>query len=309
MIDNVTLTFLPQTRDDFLLYQSILTQFRYKRQMVIESLDSHLKLFIYTQKKILQIKVFHLNEFLEVKEITNEDYIRFENQINQSIKHLNLSLARLRLTRIDYKLDLKLPEIEMQEYLYVFSKLRQKYYSLEKKVYWNDDKTKIESVYYKGARFSINVYDKQTQLYKKSINNPTYANVFRIEVQVKTRELTNYCKSYGTTKELINFWHSSVRNYFFNDLLIEKFLYTGDYYNLQNINYMLDNIKLCTHQKIIKFCEHIAETDITEAINILSRGTALKYIKELTNRNINPVMIKNLSSLSGIKSILEETAI
>lgn len=309
MIDNVTLTFLPKTREDFVLYNSILAQFKYKRKHVFVSLTSNIKLCIYTQQKFLQIKVFHLNDFLKVKDITTGDYINFETKFNDSIKHFNLSLDNLRLTRIDYKLDLRLPEIEMKEYLYVFSKLRQSYYSLKKKVYWNHDKSKVESVYYKGNRFNINVYDKQNQLSKKGIHDPIYENVLRIEVQVKTRELTDYCKLYGTTKELINFWHSDVRNVFFNDLLIGKFLYTGDYYDLQNINQILSSIKPSTHQRIIKFCEYIAETDITEAVNTYSRGTALKYIKELTNKNINPVPIKSMSRLLGIKSILEEKAI
>ncbi|UWG97771.1 hypothetical protein LPY66_02810 [Dehalobacter sp. DCM] len=210
------------------------------------------------------------------------------------------------MTRIDLKVDLKLSEAEMQEYLYIFSKLRQKYYSLKKKVYYNEDNSNIESVYYKGSRFNINVYDKQNQLKKKGIDNPTYKNVFRLELQIKSKELSAYCKRFGTSKELINFWDIAVRDYFFNNLLIEKFLYNGDYYNQNNINFKLEDIKLSTQQKLLEFCRNIAETDITEASKKLSRGTASKYIKELTEREINPVMIKRFDYLAGLKTIIEE---
>lgn len=308
MIDNVTLTFLPKTREDFKIYDSILSQFKYKRQIVMEPLGSYVRLFIYTQKKFIQIKVFHLNEFLGVNEVTNKDYIQFENQIMEYINPLKLSLDNLILTRIDYKLDTRLSEIEMQEYLYIFSKLRQSYYSLKKRVYWNEDKSGVESVYYKGTRFNINVYDKQNQLNKRGIHDPMYADTLRIELQVKTRELTSYCTAYGVTKRLINFWDMSVRNYFFDYILIERFLYSGDHFNLEMIESMLIDVKLSIKQKIIKFCASIGDTDITEATKTLSRGTSAKYIKELNDRDINPIPITRLNNLRGLKKIMEEKA-
>lgn len=306
MIDNVTLTFCPKTREDYTLYNSILSNYKYMRNLVIESIDTYVKLLIFTEKKFIQIKVFHIKEFLNLNEVTNGDYIRFVSQLNNHIKPLNISLDNFILTRIDLKVDLKLSEAEMQEYLYIFSKLRQKYYSLKKKVYYNEDNSNIESVYYKGSRFNINVYDKQNQLKKKGIDNPTYKNVFRLELQIKSKELSAYCKRFGTSKELINFWDIAVRDYFFNNLLIEKFLYNGDYYNQNNINFKLEDIKLSTQQKLLEFCRNIAETDITEASKKLSRGTASKYIKELTEREINPVMIKRFDYLAGLKTIIEE---
>lgn len=306
MIDNVTLTFLPKSRNDFLLYESILSRFQYKREKIIKKLESNIVLCIFTKKKYIQVKVFRLSEYLCLGEITNLDYIKFEKQLNDSIKDLNLSLTQLRLTRIDYKLDLKMTDIEMQEYLYIFSKLRQRYYSLKKDIYYNQEMSRIESIYYKGAKFNINIYDKQNQLNKNGIYDSTYNNILRVEVQIKSKELSYYCKSHRIEKELKNFWQTSVRDNFFNDLLINKFLYTGDYYNLNDIKGLLDNIKQSAQQKILKFCKHIAEEDITEAINSLSRGTAIKYINELSRRNINPITTKNLNKLFGIKTILEQ---
>jgi hypothetical protein len=306
MIDNINLCFTPKNTEDYKLYESILSNFQYKRNMIIESLDENIKLYIFTDKKFIIFKIFHMNEYMGLNEITNKDYFQFQNQFNNAVKFLGINLDMLKLTRIDYKLDLKLSEEEMQEYLYIFSKLRQHYYSLEKKVYWNSDKTKLETVYYKGARFNLNLYDKHAQLLKKGINDPIYDDVLRLELQVKSRELTEYCKAFGISKELLNFWHTSVREDFFNSLLIEKFLYSGDYFNLKNVKKQTKDIKQCTQQKIIEFCKSVVEADITEAINTLSRGTATKYIKELTVRKINPVTIKNFDYLLGIKTILEE---
>ncbi len=178
--------------------------------------------------------------------------------------------------------------------------------TLTKKVYWNSDKTKLETVYYKGVNFNLNLYCKQAQLLKKGINDPIYDDVLRLELQVKSRELTEYCKIQGLAKDLINFWHTSMREDFFNSLMIEKFLYSGDYFDLKNVKKQTKDIKQNTQQKIIKFCKSIAESDITDAINTLSRGTTTKYIKELSTRNINPVTIKNFDYLLGIKAILEK---
>jgi len=306
MIDNINLCFTPKTREDYILYESILNKYQYKRNMIIESLDENIKLYIFTDKKFIILKVFHMNEYMGLNETTNKDYFQFQNQFNNTVKFLGINLDMLKLTRIDYKLDIRISKSEIQEYLYIFSKLRQRYYSLEKKVYWNTDKTKLETVYYKGSKFNINIYDKQAQLSKRGINDPVFNDVLRLELQVKSRELTNYCKATGTTKELVNFFHTSVRQDFFDSILIDKFLYSGDYYNLKNVKKQINNVKASTQQKIIAFCKHIVKEDITAAIDTLSRGTVSKYINELTSRNINPITIKNLDSLLGIKSILVE---
>lgn len=274
MIDNITLTFSPKSREDFLLYESISSLYNYRRNVIIESLSLNIKLFIFPDKRFLQFKIFHLAEYLYLNEVTNRDYLSFEQQFNKDISELNISLNVLRLTRIDFKIDLKVSDIEMQEYLFAFSKLRQQYYSLHKRVYFTDDKSGVESVYYKGSKFNINIYDKQIQLNKKGINDPFFEGILRIELQLKTKELSDYCKATGASKELINFWHTSVRDDFFEKILIEKFLYVGDYFSIQNVKKQIKEIKTNTKQKIIKFCRKIAKEGITEAINTLSRNTA-----------------------------------
>ncbi len=133
MIDNINLCFTVKNIEDYLLYESILSKFQYKRNMIIESLDENIKLYIFTDKKFIIFKVFHMNEYMGLNEITNKDYFQFQNQFNSAVRFLGISLDMLKLTRIDYKLDLKLSDEEIQEYLYIFSKLRQRYYSLEKK--------------------------------------------------------------------------------------------------------------------------------------------------------------------------------
>lgn len=310
MIDNINLCWIPNTYEDHLLYESILKRFPYRRDIIIESIDNNIKLYISTSDtRYIVFKVFKLAEYLGLNEITSRDYYQFKTQFNKAIRPFNLSLDNLKGTRLDTKLDMKLSDEKIQEYLYCFAKLRKRYYSIEKRVYYSkEDSSRIESVYYKGSRFNFNLYDKQNQLSKRGIIDPIYDNVLRIEIQVKSKELSEYCKKQGITKELCNLWNSSVREDFFNDLLIEKFLYSGDYYNLQNVRKQTKDMKQSLQQKIIQFCKNVAEADITEAINTLSRGTASKYIKELTNRNINPIIIKNFDALLGIKTILEEKA-
>lgn len=308
MIDSFTLCWTPNTREEHLLYEFIMNQFQYRRKMIIESIDKNIKIFISTgDKRFILFKLFYLAEYLGLNEITNRDYFQFKTQFEKVLRPYNLSLDNMRVTRIDYKLDMKLQEDEMQEYLWCFSKLRQRYYSMEKRVYYSqEDDSKIETVYYKGTRFNFNIYDKQKQLRKRDVSDPIYNDILRIEIQVKSKELKEYCKKQGMTKELCNLWNVSVREDFFNDLLIEKFLYSGNYYNLQNVKKQTKGMKLSLQQKIIQFCKLVMEADITEAIDTMSRSTAIKYIKELTNRNINPIMIKNFDTLLGIKTILEE---
>lgn len=308
MIDNVNVLFQPKTREDYKLFESILSKHQYKRNLIIESIDKYIKLYIFTDKKFIVFKVFHLNEFMGLGQTTNRDYYQFENQFNKAIKFLGISLEMLKVTRVDYKLDVHVSQCEMQEYLYIMSKLRQRYYSMEKRVFYNEDNSKIESVYYKGGKgfCNINIYDKQTQLSKRGINDPVLDNVLRFELQIKSKQLTEYCKRTGVTKELVNFFHTSVRNEFFETILIDKFLYSGDYYNVKNIKKQTKDVNATTQEKIIALCKQIALADITEAIKTLSRGTVSKYINELTSRNINPISIKNFDSLLGIKSILEE---
>ncbi len=308
MIDNINLLFKPRNRENYILFKSILNKYQYKRNLIIEPLDKNIKLYIFTDKKFIVFKVFHLNEFMGLNTITNRDYQQFVNQFNKAVKFLGINVDMLTLSRCDYKLDIHVSQNEMQEYLYIMSKLRQRYYSMEKRVFFNEDKSKIESVYYKGGKgfCNVNIYDKQAQLNKRGINDPVLKNILRFELQVKSKQLTEYCKRTGCTKELVNFFHTTARLEFFETILIYKFLLSGDYYNIKNIRKQIKDIKTNTQQKIIAFLKQVALADITEAIDCLSRGTATKYIKELTSRNINPISIKNFDSLLGIKSILEE---
>lgn len=308
MIDNINLLFQPKTRKDYKLFESILNKYQYKRNLIIESINRNINIYIFTDKKFIIFKVFRMNEFMCLGQITNRDYQQFENQFNNAVKYLGINLEMLRVTRVDYKLDIHVSQNEMQEYLYIISKLRQRYYSMEKRVFFNEDKSQIESVYYKGGKgfCNINIYDKATQLNKRGIKDPVLNDVLRFELQVKSKQLTEYCKRTGTTKDLVNFFHTTVMQDFFENILIDKFLLSGDYYNIKNVRRQIKDIKAPAQQKIIAFCKQIALADITEAIDCLSRGTATKYIKELTNRNINPITIKNFDSLLGIQSILEE---
>lgn len=308
MLDSCNLLFQPHSREEYILFEFILKQFQYKKNLIIESIDRNINLYIFTDKKFIIFKVFRMNELMGLGQITNRDYQQFENQFNNVVKFLGINLGMLKVTRVDYKLDIHVSQNEMQEYLYIMSKLRQRYYSMEKRVFFNEDKSKIESVYYRGGKgfCNINIYDKQAQLSSRGINDAVLNDVLRIELQVKSKQLTEYCKRTGTTKELVNFFHTTVRQDFFENILIDKFLLSGDYYNIKNVRKQIKDIKAPTQQKIIAFCKQIALADITEAIDCLSRGTATKYIKELTYRNINPISIKNFDSLLGIKSILEE---
>ena len=76
-----------------------------------------------------------------------------------------------------------------------------------------------------------------------------------------------------------------------------------------NVKKQTKGIKQSLQQRIIQFCKSVSEADITQAINTLSRGTASKYINELTNRNINPIVIQNFDVLLGIRTILEKKRI
>ncbi len=310
MIDNINLLFQPRNREDYILFESILSKYQYKRNLIIESIHKNINLYIFTSKKFIIFKVFHLNEFMGLREITNRDYQQFVNQFEKALWCLGINIDMLKITRCDYKIDVHVSPNEMQEYLYIMSKLRQRYYSMKKRVFFSEDKSKIESVYYKGGKgfCNINIYDKQTQLSKRGINDPIFNDVLRFEIQVKSKQLTEYCKRTGVTKELINFFHTSVRKEFFESILIDKFLYSGDYYNIKNVRKQMEEINATTQHKIVSFCKQVALADITEAIDTLSRGAATKYIKELTSRNINPITIKNFDCLLGIQSMLEENS-
>lgn len=305
MIDSINLTFIPKTQEDFILYNSILSRYEYKRVRILKNLTKNIQLHISTKLKFIQFKIFYLNEYLSKEEITNEDYSKFKTEFSIFLESFNIPFDKLILARIDYKIDLKLSETNIQEYLYVFSKCRYKYYSSKKTVYYTKDGSKLESVYYKGSNLHLNLYDKQAQLKKKGILDSEFNNTLRIEMQIKTRLLSKYCREQGITKELLNFWDISVLQDFFSNILIQKFLYLGNYYCINAIEEKLKDIDFNLKEKIIRFCKSISETDISETLKTLSRPTTIKYIEELIKRNINPIPTKNIDFLLGIEEVLK----
>ena len=303
MIDTIILTHNPQGKKEYDIFHKLINELGYKRK-IIKKISEHALIFIDTQKLYMQLKIFCIADFISVTEIDNTHYVEVYNKIADTLQQYNLDIKLFNLTRIDYKLDIHCTEQEKQEYLQAFSKARNTYYNMQKQIY-KAENGNIQTVRWSGTSYNISIYDKPAERKAKNKDVPLYLqDVMRIELQMKNKAIKDYCREAVITRDLINFFHHQMREYFFQKIIIEKFLYDGDYYNLKNIRKILD--KSTINAKIIKLLKEIHKKDITEALETISKPTFNKYLRELQKQNINPVMLQSLENLKGISSILKD---
>lgn len=240
-----------------------------------------------------------VGNILEKQDITLSDELIYRNRVLNVIKEIlgKGRLIKIYLSRIDYKVDIKLESKEMVKlyisllqkckYFYKYTRVRKKY---ETSMYLSN----------KSGQFALNFYDKEEES-----KEPKYKNILRLEIQVKTSKIKKEIKK-GVYNLLGVYWSKSAMiKYYFK--LLKGFLYLGDYYKIKEINkqIQLSNYSKSYKLKLKKFVSEVDKYGIQGVINkkIYCVKTIKKYIQMLSNLKINPIPIPKESEYNYLNSL------
>lgn len=237
---------------------------------------------------------------------TLSDKTKFIEKLKSIIAEvITLTTYELNLCRIDYCVDLKLSsEEEINEILYLLQKHSTKYkYMKQKEVY----KTSIY-LSTKCGSYNINFYDKYKQLQDvEGITDERYKNVFRFELQVKSRKLKRLQKEQHIKRNIENYFSKPLMKQLYFTTL-QNYFYEGDYVTLSN---GIDIIKESSYSQtiklnLIKFLKAVNLVGMTYTTKQFPYGVVRKYIMLLNKLGVNPICLSDNSKFNKIENLLQQ---
>ncbi|NMF06871.1 phage/plasmid replication protein [Clostridium beijerinckii] len=261
-------------------------------------------------KEYIYYKFYLTVDFIKIlnkTDITENDYDNIEKNIDLYMSKLcDLLCKDLTLTRLDYRIDVKLNnnkerEILIKLYRKLINKRGFKRKSLEEKT----------SIYYNTKSSVCCIYDKEKEaIDKRGVVQPFEEDTIRFEYRLYNRHLNN--NKYAKKMD------KSLKTYLKDELFIEymskniePLIYKGDYYKSFRVQTILNKSTLNEKEKNIltEFLNKVSKHGVTKVKNSVDNNGDLVYTKykfnkiisQLEKLGINPVLIpKNLEGPSFI---------
>ncbi len=267
--------------------------------------------FWYLQLKVDAVKI------LKRGKITEEDYDLVESDIRDFLtRHFGHSdyFNYHTLTRIDYRLDVEIPNPQDRELLFhLFEKYTMKY-AYKEKIKWGKDENgnpiKYDtSQYHKCKSTELIIYSKEDErIANGEPIQPYDENIIRYELRLKNKHLNSMKRVDKGGKDR----PKQLKIYFSNQLWKEymdkhvtPIVHTGDYYKISEAEKIISNSSFSKRKKksLREFLVKISKGGIDAPLDkekegeCMSKPTYRQYLRDLAYIGINPVLIpKNLST-------------
>lgn len=251
----------------------------------------------------LQLKVDAI-KMLNRGTITEEDYELIESDICRFlIRHFGHSdyFDSHRLTRIDYRMDVELPNPKDRELLFHLLDKYTAKYAYKEKIKWGKDENgnpfKYEtSQYHKCKSIELIIYDKEEERISNGEEIQPYdIGRIRYELRLKNAHL-NSMKRNDKGKDR----PKKLRSYFSYDLWKEymdkhvlPIVHFGSYYKIKEAEKVISNSHFSKKKKddLRAFLVMISKGNIDTPKQHMSLPTNRKYIRNLASIEVSPILI------------------
>lgn len=250
-------------------------------------------------------------ELLGRSNISVNDFEFIEGVINDIRMELFLYNKEFKLSRIDYRYDIVIKNLEVRKVLFnIYNKYFNKAAYMEKVDIRKKYKTSNAdtSIRYKNGSKALNIYDKEEE--RKDRNQPIMdyeRDVIRFEAQVNSSRINYLNKKYGLKSKLKDYFTENIYNICMKDSII-KVIYMGNYYNKYHAFKIIDNSDNTSKEK-----ENMKGFLLTVAnMRSLERGKKEyknRYriiLKNLEKLNINPVLIPKNTLITKIENPIKD---
>ncbi|WP_363550360.1 hypothetical protein [Caldifermentibacillus hisashii] len=237
-------------------------------------------------------------------EVYEEDYGLIESEIRKFlIKHFghsNMFDSHI-LTRIDYKLDVRIPNQKERELLFLLLEKYTNKYRYKEKIKWGKDKNgnpiKYEtSQYHKNKSVEIFIYSKENERIAKGEKIQPYdENVVRYELRLKNSHLNSMKrtdKGIGRPKQLkVYFSYQLQKEYMEKHVL--PIVHKGDFYKITEAEKIIEESSFSKKKKerLRAFLVQISRGTIDTPKKYMSKPTYRTYLHDLESIGINPILI------------------
>ncbi len=257
----------------------------------------------YQVYNVLHIKI-NLNRLLDKDVIVEGDYSKVLKEYKKQFYEFGFYWTNptYQLNRVDYKSDIITENKDI--YIKLLKKASNNYRALKQYSKYKS------SVYYNSKSMNINVYDKEQELIDTDsellVDINKYKNMLRFEVQLKRNKLYYLEKTWGQTRELVNYFHQKDHDYWINYAL-KKIIYCGDYYNLYHSKKILqEHYSKSMVGKLTELQKDISINGISEAKKNYTSATFNNHIKKLESV-VNPILIPKGEGITHLKNIFNFT--
>lgn len=266
---------------------------------------------VYIKEKELFRKLFlHIDciKLLGRSEISINDLEFIEEVIYNIKKDLFLYNKKIKLSRIDYRKDVYVENLNKRKVLFnIYNKYLNKISYMNKvDVYnkYNRTPNSNFSLRYENKSKSLNIYDKEEE--RKARNQPVMdyeKNIIRYEAQVNASKIKYLNKKYGIEATLKDYFNKEMYNICMLDCVI-KVVYKEDYYNQYHAFKIIDNSKYSsTNKKNMKeFMLTVANKRSLDAGKKKYKNKYRNILKNLKELNVNPILIPKNTLITHIEN-------
>src|SRR5690625_3175849 len=274
----------------------------------------------YLQIKIDAVKVLNRGT------INDEDYDLIESDIRNFLNYHFGNCYHYdyhTLTRIDYRIDVEVPNPQHRELLFYLMEKYTLRYAYKKKIKWGKDKNgepkKYEtSQYHKCKSSELIIYSKIDERKAKGETIQPYdKNIVRYELRLKNAHLNSMRRKGkgGKPKQLKVYFSKQLMEEYMKKH-VRPIVHTGDYYKINEAEKIISNSSFSRRKKerLREFLVTISKGTIDTPLKKpkeeggISRPTYRQYLRDLESLGINPILIpKNLSTenYSSFPSFME----
>lgn len=341
MIHTLELCYSPDSAEISIIKNKFIAKFEENefKYYKYKELDNSITYKYYPSHNLLKF-VVNLNKLLKKDVIIAEDYYLTDILINYNLKCLFESYSdaydyEYKVSRVDYKIDIITKDKEEKElYLDLFKKTFKEYRALKQNNAYNT------SIYFNSKSYNINIYDKEEESkakhkakdknkdkeeeaeeifnnyldiysldnitdknYFKETDEEKYKNLLRVEVQVKSYTINYMEKTYGLTKDLINYFNTDMYNYFIEKYLKQLNLFGGNFLSIEQSKKQLESSDYTPsmQKKLVQLQKDISMYGMSKAKEKYNSTTFNNYVKKLEEYDINVITIPRKYK----KSVLE----
>lgn len=238
-------------------------------------------------------KLYFIVDFIKLlgrANIVESDFPEVEKRVLDYIDYLFVDQSyydRIVLLRIDYRLDVKLPENYRKTILYLYKKVADKYRHQKKY-----DKYET-SIYFNSMSVQGICYDKEEDVNAKGSKIEDYeVDILRFEVRLQNRHLKYMKYRKGKEKWLEEYFQEALYKKYLHQYL-GILLFKGDYYKINKAKTIIDksNLREKEKEQLLEFLKYISEKGYEKAKKQFTRYYRNKFLSQLENLQINPILI------------------
>ncbi|WP_445489846.1 phage/plasmid replication domain-containing protein [Niallia sp. 03133] len=222
--------------------------------------------------------------------IRESDYLEADEKLKGFIFYLFLDQEyynRVVLIRIDYRLDVRIPENHRKAILYLYKKTAVKHRHQKRYDQYGT------TIYFNSKSIQGTCYDKEVHVHIMGREIEDYEKgILRFEVRLENRHLKYMKYRQGKEKWLEEYFKQELYVKYMKQYL-GTLVHSGDYFKISSARKIINgsSLKVKEQEKLLEFLRYVSRYGIEKAKEKYTGYYFNKFLNQLKHLNINPILI------------------